>query len=201
MAQAQARYACQQCGAVDAEMGRPVRGLRRLEQHGRGAAARRAAEGPRPAPAAGAALGFVGLRGDGDRAAAPAHRDRRTRPGVRRRARAGLGDPGRRRSRHRQVDPAAAGRRRARRRAAPTPPISPARRRSTRCGCAPSGSASPTRPVRLAAATSVRDILAALDDGRTRPISWSSIRSRRCISTRSTARRARSARCAARPRS
>ena len=37
---------------------------------------------------------------------------------------------------------------------------SPARRRSTRCGCAPSGSASPRARSQLAAATSVRDIVA-----------------------------------------
>ena len=47
------------------------------------------------------------------RAAAAAHRlrDGRVRPRARRRAGAGLGDPGRRRSRDRQVDAAAAGRR------------------------------------------------------------------------------------------
>ena len=55
-------------------------------------------------------------------------------------------------------------------------------------------------PVLLAAASSVRDIVASLDRPR-RPISSSSIRSRRCISTRSTAPPARSARCAARRRS
>ncbi len=40
---------------------------------------------------------------------------------------------------------------------------SPARKRSTRCGCAPSGWASRDAPVQLAAATSVRDIVATLE--------------------------------------
>ena len=47
MAKSQARFACQQCGAVAPAMGRAVRGLRRLEQPRRGSAARRAAEKPR----------------------------------------------------------------------------------------------------------------------------------------------------------
>ena len=109
-------------------------------------------------PAAAARLDFVAPARRQRRAAAPPDRHRRARPGVRRRPRAGLGDPGRRRSRHRQVDAAAAGRRRARRARRRAPPTSPARRRSTRSGCAPSGSASPTRrcgsPRRAACATS-----------------------------------------------
>ena len=94
----------------------------------------------------GRALGFVGLTGPSMLPPRRTHRHRRVRPRLRRRAGAGLGDPGRRRSRHRQIDPAAAGRRRDRRSRAArrVPPTSPARRRSTRSGCAPSGSASPT---------------------------------------------------------
>ena len=77
-----------------------------------------------------------------------------------------LGAPGRRRSRHRQVDPAAAGR-----------PPGAARRLAAgarrlylrrggdrrRCGCAPQRLGLATPPVQLAAATNVRDILATLD--------------------------------------
>ena len=72
-----------------------------------------------------------------------------------------------RRSRHRQIDPADPGRGRAARRPATAPSISPARKRSRRCGCAPSGSASANAPVELAAETSVEDIIATLSQGKT----------------------------------
>ena len=98
----------------------------------------------------------------------------------------GLGAAGRRRSRHRQVDAAAAGRGRARAPERGRAPTSPAKRRSTRSGCAPSGWAWPTRrwssPPRPRCATS-----SPRSSGPTRPRSPSSIRSRPCGSTRSTA--------------
>ena len=93
------------------EMGRPLRGVRRVEQPRRGR--------PRPAPPkslggsggkGGQALDFVALRGEAGRPPRAPDRHRRVRPRVRRRAGAGLGDPRRRRPRHRQIDPAAAGR-------------------------------------------------------------------------------------------
>ena len=160
MAKSQARYVCQQCGAVAPEMGRAVRGC--------GAWNSLVEEVPRAAPpkSLGAETGrgrargldFVGAARRHRRAAAPPDRHRRVRPRLRRRAGARLGDPGRRRSRHRQIDAAAAGRRGARGAWRRRPPTSPARRRSSRSGCAPSGSASPTRrcgsPRRAACATS-----------------------------------------------
>ena len=69
------------------------------------------------------------------------------------------GDPG-----HRQVDAAAAGRGAARASGARQSSMSRARNRPSRCGCARSGSGSASAPVRLAAATSVRDILTTLGD-------------------------------------
>ena len=45
--------------------------------------------------------------------------------------------------------------------------ISPARKRSRRCGCAPSGSALRDAAVELAAETSVEDIIATLSQGKT----------------------------------
>ena len=72
--------------------------------------------------------------------------------------------------------------RRAQRAAAPS--TSPARKRSTRSACAPRGSASPTAPVALAAATSVRDILATLEGlpaSEMPDAGGRSIRSRPCI--------------------
>ena len=106
-----------------------------------------------------------------------------------------LGHPDRRRSRHRQVDPAAAGRGRARRSRRACAYISgeeavdQVRLRARRLGLADA-------PVELAAATNVRDIVAALDAAGRARRSWSSIRSRPCGSTRSTARPARSPRSA-----
>ena len=180
------------------QMGRALRGLRRLEQHGRGTAARRRRR-PRQGRPRRRARSISSPDAGRHAAAAPPDRHRRARPGMRRRAGAGLDDAGRRRPRHRQVDPVAAGRRRARRRR-PRPPTSPARRRSTRCGCAPSGWGSPTRRCGLAAASSVRDIIAALDDGGAPDlVVIDSIQT--MFSTPSTARPARSARCAAPRRS
>ena len=71
----------------------------------------------------------------------------------------------RRRSRHRQVDAADAGLRRARQPRRTASSTSRARRRSRRCGCAPSASASADAPVELAAETNVEDILATLSPG------------------------------------
>ena len=93
-------------------MDRPLRGLRRLEHLDRGVPRERrrlrASAGARAA--AGGRSISSRLTRRRARAAAPPDRHRRVRPGVRRRAGAGLGDPGRRRSGHRQIDPAAAGR-------------------------------------------------------------------------------------------
>ena len=76
---------------------------------------RRKASAPRPGTRARSrGLDFVALRGDTAGPPRRADRHRRTRPGLRRRSRARLDDPGRRRSRHRQIDAAAAGRRLAR---------------------------------------------------------------------------------------
>ncbi len=95
---------------------------------------------------------------------------------------AGLGDAGRRRSRHRQVDLAAAGRGRPREQRAARSSMSRARKsaeqvrlRAVRLGL---GEA----PVQLAAATSVRDILTTLGGQAGRPC-WSSIPSRPCTPT------------------
>ena len=105
-----------------------------------------------------------------------------------------------RRSRHRQIDAADPGRRRARAAPATARSTSPARRRSRRCGCAPSGSASAEAPVELAAETSVEDIVATLSRGQDAAPRSSSTRSRPCGPTRSNPRPAPSRRCAARRR-
>ena len=103
----------------------------------------------------------------GARGAAPGLRPRRTRPRHRRRLRARLGAADGGRSRHRQIDSAARRRPPPWRAAASAPSISPARKRSPRCGCAPSGWALSDATVELAAETSVEDIIATLSEGKT----------------------------------
>ena len=128
-------------------LGGPLRRLRRLEHHRRGAARRRARpRASRPARGRKASISSPSRRERAGRRAADsgiAEFDRV----VRRRPGAGLGAPDRRRSRHRQIDPAAPGRRRPRPlgRRPPARSTSPARKRSSRSGCAPSGWASARR--------------------------------------------------------
>ena len=93
---------------------------------------------------------------------------------------AGLRAADRRRTRHRQIDPADPGLRRARRAGAAASSISRARKRSLRCACAPRRLGLAERPVELAARDQRRghrrDAVA-----RRRGRRWSSsIRSRRC---------------------
>ena len=66
LAKPTSRFVCQTCGAVSPEMGRPLRGLRRMEHHRRGS--RRPARGPVPAgkAAAGKRVAFVGLAGSAE---------------------------------------------------------------------------------------------------------------------------------------
>ena len=120
------------------EMGRPLRDLRRVEHDRRGNRSP-----PAPAPPArhspGSRVEFVGLAGSADAAAARRHRHRRTGPRAGRRPGAGLGRAGRRRSRHRQVHAAAAGRRARWHAPAGGCCTCRARNRSSRCACAPAG--------------------------------------------------------------
>ena len=88
-------------------LGRPLRRLRRLEQHLRRSAARCAAARPREGQGPGHR--FPAARRAGRRARPAALRDRRDRQGRGRGFRAGLGRPARGRPRHRQVDAAPAG--------------------------------------------------------------------------------------------
>ena len=188
-------------------LGGPVPRLRRLEQPRRD---RR----PRAAPrrAAGARRGAGSApRADPARAtsASPTSRGspvghRRARPRPRRRPRAGLARPGRRRAGHRQVDAAAPGRRRRRRRRAAggascTPP---ARSRPPRSACAPRGSGCSTgrrrTAIRVLAEPTVGRIVEVAAAPSARRCS-SSTRSRRRPSTSSTGRPAASARSASRP--
>ena len=212
MARPAARYVCQQCGAVHAKWTGRCDGCGGLEQPDRGTVERGAAERVRRETARSPRRPLARLcRPDRTEhaAAAPANRHRRARPRLRRRVRGGLGDPGRRRSRDRQVDIAASGGRRDRaswedlRRTNGTARDrclhhrrggdrsgSPARRTSRRrrqphaAGCGEQC----TRHHRR------RSI------GRTRPIWSSSIRSRRCISTPWTARPVQSVKSAPRRR-
>ncbi len=117
----------------------PMRRLRRLEHDRRGSAAHR-----RPADEIAGGAARRHHRADRPRprrGAAAAHHvgAGRARPGAGRRAGRRLGDPGRRRSRHRQVHPAAAGRRRLRPRAGCPASTSRAKRPRRRSACAPAG--------------------------------------------------------------
>ena len=112
----------------------------------------------------------------------------------------GLGHAARRRAGHRQVDPADPGLRRARPTRRAASPTSRARRRSARCGCAPSGSGSPQAPVELAAATSVEDIVATLGEGAPLQPRRHRFDPDDVDRDRSRPRPAPSPRCAARPR-
>ena len=117
----------------------------------------------RPSRAKGRVFPLEGLQGESKerRARRP---DRGIRPRHRRRLRARLGDPARRRSGDRQVDAAHAGVRRSGE-AATASPTSRARRRWRRCACAPSGRAWRT-PRRARSETNVEDIVATLTQGR-----------------------------------
>ena len=145
------------------EMGRALRKLRRVEH----ASSRKRSSGParrrrrRPAGAWNSSAWPAART-----AAARADRHRRTGPRAGRWSRAGLGGAGRRRSRDRQVDADAAGRRRRWRGPDGASCTSPARNRSSRCACAPAGWASPTRRLELAAAINLRDIAASLEAAR-----------------------------------
>ena len=150
----------------DTEMGRPLRGLRRVEHHRRGSRRRRPGPGRQ--------------RRRRQRASSPSS----VSPAApsRRRARAtgiaeldrvlggGLvpasavlvgGDPGIGKST--LLLQAAAALARA---GTPRAATSPARKRSTRCACAPAGWAWPTRQLELAAAINLRDIVASLEPAR-----------------------------------
>ena len=127
-----------------AEMGRPLRDLRRMEHH-RAERPSPRRPGPRGQSRPPASVDFVGLRRHRRPAAPRRHRHRGTRSRAGRRAGARLGRAGRRRSRHRQIHAAAAGRRRASRQPASACSTSPARKPSSRSACAPAAWASPTR--------------------------------------------------------
>ncbi len=123
-----------------------LRRLRRVEHAGRGAArpSRPRPPGRRrrsPGDRRGKPIAAARRLGPGGRP--PAHRDRRARPGARRRPRARVAGPARRLARDRQVDADRDGARQPRRRRAHACSTSPVRSRPPRCGCAPSGSATP----------------------------------------------------------
>ena len=143
---------CDACGEWNTHRRGRRRARRRRPRHG-------AAQGP-------AVRARASVRRDAGRAP-PRLRHCRIRSRHRRRLCARLGAAARRRSRHRQIDAADPGRGDARAAPASAPSISPAKKRSRRCGCAPSGSASPSAPVELAAETSVEDIIATLSEGET----------------------------------
>ena len=102
----------------------------------------------------------AGRRGRATSSRAIATGSGRARPGAGRRPGGGLGDPDRRRSRHRQIHADAAGGRRAR-----MPPgrscTPPARSRSSRWRCGPGVSALPATAARLIAETQVEAIIEA----------------------------------------
>ena len=159
-------YVCAACGAAQRQMGRALRGLRRLEHHRRGRRRSRPGRGRTLGPARGRRMAIEDLGGARAAAAAARQRHRRARPGARRRAGAGERGAGRRRPRHRQVDAAPAGGGGLRRAAARRRSTSRARRRRRRSGCARRGSGSRDAPLGLAAETNLRDILTTLEAER-----------------------------------
>ncbi len=191
-------FVCQNCGAASPALGRQVPLVRGVEHAHRGGGRHRTAGlgAQRAAAAAASSCSKVsrGARGG----AALLDRDRRARPRHRRRHRAGLGAAHRRRAGHRQIDAAAAARRDAGPRGTP-------RRLLLRRGSGGAGASArrTTRtidaPVALACETNL-----ATSSRRSRPdlrpISSSSIPSRRCGPRRSRRRPAPSARCAPRRR-
>ena len=168
MAKRAPSFACQSCGAVYQRWQGKCEACGEWNTHRRGG---------RPPPASAALAARGARKGPHLRAGRAVRRIQATRraclsgiggarPRHRRRLRARLRDPDRRRSGHRQVDAADAGLRRAGANKASGSSTSPARRRRRRCGCAPSGSGCPTPPVELAAETNVEDIIATLSAGR-----------------------------------
>ena len=145
-----------------------MRSLRRVEHHRRGECLDAiAGDRSRPARPQGAPVRARAARRRNARGPAPRLRHRRTRPGHRRRLCARLGAAGRRRPRHRQIDPADPGRGRAR-------PCRASRRLYLGRGSGRAGAAArrtartrPRPPVELAAETSVEDIIATLGQGKT----------------------------------
>ena len=168
MAKPKSRYVCQACGSVSsrwqgqcpdcAEWNTLVQESGRGVEHLRGQAQSAGRRTGDPAGRAGDA---------GGAARAAAERARRVRPRDRRRDRRGLGDAGRRRSGHRQVDPCSCRSQRGWRARGTVIYVSgeesaeQVRLRAVRLGL---GAA----PVQLAAATSVRDILTTMGEGDAR---------------------------------
>ena len=177
------------------QMGRALRGLRRVEHHRRGSG--RSASRPRRQGGRGRRIAVRRPGRRGRAAAAHRHRDRRTGPRAGRRAGAGLGGAGRRRPGHRQVHAAAAGRRarwpapasgcctsRARK------SVEQVRLRARRLGVGGRASSNWPRPINL------RDIAASLEQAQRRRAGGDRLDPDHVAGQRSTARRAPCRRCA-----